>query len=175
MNKEEKTLKENLIFDGRIVRLYKDDVLTPNNIKTTREYLKHNGGVCILAFVDGKIPFVKQYRYAYREEMFELPAGKLEKGEQPLEAAIREYEEETGYKPINITELGSMYPSCGYSNEVIHLYFASEIVKGTMHLDEDENLDLYYFSLEEVEDMIKKGQIKDAKTICLIYHYLRTK
>ena len=146
MKKEEKTLKSNVIYDGRILRLNCDDVLTSKGVKTKREVVHHHGGVCILAVVDGKIPMVKQFRYSYGEEMYELPAGKLEKGEDSYEAGIRELEEEVGLKAENVT-------------------------KTEMHLDPDEDLDVYYFTLEEISNMILKNEIRDAKTICLIFKY----
>ena len=171
MKKEEKTLKSNVIYDGRILRLNCDDVLTSNGVKTKREVVHHNGGVCILAMVDGKIPMVKQFRYSYGEEMYELPAGKLEKGEDSYEAGIRELEEEVGLKAEKLVSLGCMYPSCGYTNEIIYLYKAENVTKTEMHLDPDEDLDVYYFTIEEISNMILKNEIRDAKTICLIFKY----
>ena len=171
MKKEEKTLKSNVIYDGRILRLNCDDVITSKGIKTKREVVHHHGGVCVLAMVNGKIPMVKQFRYSYGEEMFELPAGKLEKGEDSYKAGIRELEEEVGLKAEKLTSLGCMYPSCGYTNEIIYLYKAENVSKSQMHLDPDEDIDVYYFTLEEISNMILNNEIRDAKTICLIFKY----
>ena len=171
MKKEEKTLKSKVIYDGRILRLNCDDVITSKGVKTKREVVHHNGGVCVLAMLDGKIPMVKQFRYSYGEEMFELPAGKLEKGEDSYTAGLRELEEEVGLKANKLTSLGCMYPSCGYTNEIIYLYKAENVTKTQIHLDPDEDLDVYYFTLEEISNMILKNEIRDAKTICLIYKY----
>ena len=171
MKKEEKTLKSNLIYDGKILRLNCDDVLTSKGVKNKREVIHHNGGVCVLAIVDGKIPLVKQYRYSYGEEMYELPAGKLEKNEDSYEAGIRELEEEVGLRAEKLTSLGCMYPSCGYTNEVIYLYKAENVKRTERHLDPDEDLDVHYFTFDEITDMIMSNQIKDAKTICLIFKY----
>ena len=171
MKKEEQTIKTNVIYDGRILRLNCDDVLTCKGVTTKREVVHHNGGVCVLAIVDGKIPMVKQFRYSYGEEMYELPAGKLEKGEDSYEAGIRELEEEVGLKAEKLVSLGCMYPSCGYTNEIIYLYKAENVTKTEMHLDPDEDLDVYYFTLEEISNMILKNEIRDAKTICLIFKY----
>ena len=173
MSKEEKVLKENRIFKGRILEFYNDDVLCANNVVTTREYIKHPGGVCILGFIDGKIPLVKQYRYALQKELLELPAGKLEKGENPEVGAIREYEEEVGYKVLEIQKLGSIIPTCGYSNEVIHLFYAKKLQKTHTNFDIDESIDICLYPLDEVLKMIDDGKIIDAKTIAVIYHYLR--
>ena len=171
MKKEEKTIKSNVIYDGRILRLNCDDVMTSKGVMTKREVVHHHGGVCVLAMVDGKIPMVKQFRYSYGEEMFELPAGKLEKGEDSYEAGIRELEEEVGLKAEKLISLGCMYPSCGYTNEIIYLYKAENVSKTEMHLDPDEDLDVYYFTLEEISNMILNNEIRDAKTICLIFKY----
>ena len=161
---KEKTLKANVIYDGKILRLNCDDVECDNGAIAKREIVHHNGGVCILSEVDGKIAMVKQFRYAYGEEMYELPAGKLEKGENPEHAAIRELEEEVGLKAESLTDLGVMYPSCGYSNEKLYLYKANNLTKVERHLDPDECIDVYYFALSEIADMINNNVIKNGET-----------
>ena len=170
MAKIEKTIKSNVIYDGKILRLNCDDV-EANGLIVKREIIHHHGGVCVLAIYEGKIAMVKQYRYAYGEEMFELPAGKLEKGEDSYQAGLRELEEEVGLKAESLTDFGEMYPSCGYTNEKIHLYKANNLSKVDRHLDPDENIDVYYSSLDEVLEKIKNNEIKDAKTICLVLKY----
>lgn len=168
----EKTLKSNLIYKGKILKVYNDEVLCINNNVSTREIVKHLGGVCILGFIDEKVILEKQYRYAFNEELFELPAGKLEENEKPYDAALREFEEETGYKALSLEYYGMMYPTCGYSNEIIYLYVADNIVKSKRNLDEDEAIDIIYLSLDEVVKMVNNNTIKDAKTICLISKFL---
>lgn len=172
MDFKEKQIKSDLIYNGKVVKLYVDDVKCPNNNLSKREIIKHNGGVCILAIIDNKVILEKQYRYAYDEVLYELPAGKLEKNENPYDAALREFEEETGYKANTLIDYGKMYPTCGYSNEIIYMYVAKDIIKTKRHLDEDEFIEIEYVNLEEVVDMINKGIIKDAKTICLISKYI---
>ena len=130
MDKKEKTLKSEQIYEGRVISLRKDEVLCPNGEKSLREVVSHHGGVGILIKVDDKFIIEKQYRYAFDEELYELPAGKLEIGEEPLEAAKRECLEETGYRPLEMIHLGDMIPTCGYSNEVIHLYYCPKSAKG---------------------------------------------
>ena len=169
----EKTLKKELVYKGRIIDLYRDEVLCDNGNTSIREILHHNGGVCILGFKDGKAILVKQYRYALGKELIELPAGKVEKGEDPDLAAYREYEEETGLKPKHLIKLGSIIPTCGYSDEVIRLYLVDGYEESNRHLDPDEEMDLLYLPLEEVEKMIENGDIVDAKSIATIYHYGR--
>lgn len=174
MKKEEKTIKFNEIYKGRILSLNCDDVLLPNGNVGKREVIHHHGGVCVLAIYENKIAMVKQFRYAYKEEIFELPAGKLEKGEDSYSAGIRELEEEVGLKAESLTSFGCIYPSCGYTNEIIYLYLANNLTKVKRHLDEDEFLDVYYFTLDEVIKMISENKIKDAKTICLILKYAQS-
>lgn len=169
---KERKIKSQLIFDGKVVKLYVDDVKCPNNNISKREIVKHNGGVCILAIIDNKVILEKQYRYAYDEILYELPAGKLEENEDSYIAGLRELEEETGYKADKLISYGVMYPTCGYSNEIIYLYVASGLSKTNRNLDEDEFIDLEYIELNKVIEMINRGIIKDAKTICLISKYL---
>ena len=172
MDFKEKQVKSELVYNGKVVKLYVDDVKCPNNNISKREIVKHNGGVCILAIVDNKVILEKQYRYAYDEVLFELPAGKLEANEDSYEAGLRELEEETGYKAERLINFGQMYPTCGYSNEIIYLYVAEGLSQSKRRLDEDEFIDLEYVELSKVVEMINEGIIKDAKTICLISKYL---
>ena len=171
MDKKEKTLNSETVYDGKIMRVTKDEVLCSNGMKAMREIVHHRGGVGILFQVDGKFIFERQYRYALNEEIIEMPAGKLEKGEEPLEAAKRELLEETGYRPLEMIHLGDSYPTGGYSSEVIHLYYCPKAIKEERHLDNDECIDLIYLSLEEIEKMIAENTIKDSKSVAAIYLY----
>ena len=171
MEKKEKTIKSESIYQGKVISVRKDEVLCPNGLTSLREIVSHHGGVGILIKVGDKFIIERQYRYAFDEEMYELPAGKLEGNEDPLEAAKREMLEETGYRPIEIIHLGDMRPTCGYSNEVIHLYYSEKHVKEERHLDNDEFIDLLYLSLDEIEEMIKKGQINDSKILSVLTLY----
>ena len=171
MNKEEKKLSSEQIYNGRVIKVSKDEVLCPNGNKSLREIVHHRGGVGVLFKLGDKFVFEKQYRYAFNEEMIEIPAGKLEEGEIPLPAAERELLEETGYRPLEMIFLGDMYPTVGYSNEVIHLYYCEKAKKEERHLDNDEMIDLFLLSIEEIEEMIANNQIKDSKTIAAVYLY----
>jgi ADP-ribose pyrophosphatase len=171
MDKSEKTIKKETIYDGKVINVTKDEVRCPNGETSIREIVHHRGGVAILFMVDGKFIFEKQFRYALNEEIIEMPAGKLEKGETPLEAAKRELLEETGYRPLDMIHLGDSYPTPGYSSEVIHLYYCPKAVKEERHLDSDESIDLIYLSLEEVEKLLQENKIKDSKSIAAIYLY----
>ena len=171
MDKTEKTIKIEQIYNGRVINLTKDEVKCPNGENAIREIVHHRGGVAILYKADDKFIFEKQYRYALNEEIIEVPAGKLEEGEIPLEAAKRELLEETGYRPLEMIHLGDSYPTPGYSSEVIHLYYCPKAVKEERHLDKDENIDLIYLSLEEIEELIANNEIKDSKSVAAIHLY----
>lgn len=171
--KREVTLKENKLYTGRVLTFYVNDVLCPSGNKSTREVVTHPGGVCILPILNGKIIMEKQYRYPYDCEILELPAGKLEKGEDIELAAKRELEEETGYKTDELIPLGRIYPSVGYTNEVIHLFAAEKLEQSKQHLDEDEFLDLVLMDVDEVLSMIDEDKIRDAKTIAAILKYFK--
>lgn len=168
-------LSGEVIYDGKILRLERDKVLCPSGKVSTREVIRGCLAVTILPVVNEKIVFEKQYRYCYDEIIYELPAGKVDKGEDILVAAKRELEEETGLKAENLEYLGEIYPSCGYTDEHIHLYLATDVKNGERNLGENEVIELYYFSLEEVLEMIKTKKIKDAKTIAAIMQYLLIK
>ena len=171
MSKVEKQLSSKLVYDGRVIKVSRDEVKCPNGEESIREIVHHRGGVGILFKVGNKFIFEKQYRYALSEEIIEMPAGKLEEGEIPLEAAKRELLEETGYRPLEMIHLGDSYPTPGYSSEVIHLYYCPKAVKEERHLDKDEDIELIYLTLEEIEQMIKDGKIKDSKTVAAIFLY----
>lgn len=171
MDKTEKLLRQEPIYKGRVINITKDEVVCPNGQTSLREIVHHRGGVAILFKVDDKFIFEKQYRYAMNEEIIEMPAGKLEEGEIPLEAAKRELLEETGYRPLEMIHLGDSFPTPGYSTEVIHLYYCPKAIKEERHLDNDECIDLIYLTLEEIEEMIAQGKIKDSKSVASIFLY----
>jgi len=168
MNKEEKTIKENLIYDGRIIKLYNDEIICPNGNNAKREYVKHPGGSCVLATKNGYIYFEKQYRYPYHKEIFELPAGKIENNEDPKETAKRELKEEIGLLSNDIEFIDYMYPSCGYSNEIIYLYFCNNFIESNTNWDEDELIETNLVKIEDAYKMLDNNEIHDAKTIILM-------
>lgn len=173
MADQEKKLQEVLHVEGKVISYHVDKVLCNQNKEARREYVTHPGGVCILAINEKRqIIMEKQFRYPFHKIIYELPAGKLEKGENPTLAAIRELEEETGYQAQSINSLGEMYPSVGYTNEIIYLFFTNDLKKTSTHFDEDEWIDIEWVDLEKVIQMIQENQIHDAKTICLIGKYM---
>lgn len=174
MQLTEKTLQSNLKFDGKIIKVYLDDIELPNGKTATREFVKHNGGAGVLPISkDGKIALVKQFRYPYKEVIYEIPAGKIDLGEKPFDCVVRELKEEVGGVSNNIIDLGIVYPSPGYTSEKIYIYLAKDTVYQTQHLDEDEFLNVEYFDLNQVLQMIDDNQIKDSKTIIAVLKSLK--
>lgn len=165
MNFKEKTLKENRIYSGKILNLRVDDVELPNGKTAKREIVEHSGGCAVLFEQNGKVLLVKQFRYAYNKEIYEIPAGKRNAGEDPIVTAKRELEEECGYKAEGLEFLFKMYPSPGYTNEIIYVYRAVNPIKTEINLDEDEFLSSKWFTLDELRQMIASGEICDGKTL----------
>lgn len=169
---EEKTLHREEIYKGKIVELAVDQVLLPDGKSSTRELVFHPGAVAVLAVTEeGKFVFVEQYRKALEKDLLEIPAGKLERGEEPLASAQRELEEETGYTATSWRFLSRFYTSPGFSNEVVHLFLAEGIKAGRNHPDDDEFMEIYELTEQEVFDEIARGRITDAKTILAVYHW----
>lgn len=167
MEFKEKTLDSQMMYDGIIIKVYKDNVELADGKKSFREVVRHSGGVVILAFKDeDTILLVKQYRYPTGETVLELPAGKLEKGEDPFEAAKRELEEETGYCANKWTDLGYINTSPGFSDEKLYLYLAQDLEYTHCHPDEGEIIQAFEYKYDDVLKMIDNGEINDAKTIC---------
>lgn len=172
MNMKETTVRKNYVFKGKIINVRCDDAALPDGKPCTREFVEHGGGAAVLYVRGGEVLLVKQFRYAYGEELYEIPAGKLEKGEDPALTAARELEEEAGFVPEKVTLLYEMYPSPGYTNEKIYIYRAEGVKEGRVHLDEGEFLTSVFYPLAEAEKMIERGEIKDAKTILAIQYAL---
>lgn len=165
MELTEKTIKKNYIYKGKIINLRKDDAELPNGKKCTREVVEHPGGVAIAAVTkENELVFVRQFRYPYKEVLLELPAGKLEKGEDPLESGKRELFEETGCTAKEYIDLGKFYPTCGYVDEIIYLYMARDLSLGEQQLDEDEFLNVEKIPLKKAVEMVMNNEIPDGKT-----------
>jgi len=165
----EQPLRQEIIYSGKIITLRVDDALLPNGKTALREVVEHPGGVCVAALTDeNELLFVRQFRYPYQEIVLELPAGKLDGGEDPLEAGKRELMEETGAAAETYRPMGKLYPSPGYCGEVIHLFLATGLTFGDARPDEDEFLECERIPLEKAVEMVMNGEICDAKTIALV-------
>jgi len=166
----EQTISSKPIYKGKVISLQVDTVTLPNGGTSTREIVRHPGGVSVLALLDGKMLVVEQYRKPLGKSQIEIPAGKLDKdGEDPLAAAKRELEEETGYRSDHLTYICSYYTSPGFADEIMHMYFTDQLEKSEMKLDEDEFLVCEAITLEEAQRYIREGRISDAKTIMAVY------
>jgi ADP-ribose pyrophosphatase len=166
-NLEEKTIHSEEIFSGKIVSLHLQDVELPNGKQSKREIIKHPGAVAVLAVTDdNKIIMVEQYRKALERTIVEIPAGKLEKDEEPALCARRELEEETGYECDSLELLISFYTSPGFADEIVHLFIAKGLTKkeNAASLDEDEFVNLEELSLSEAIQYVNEQKIYDAKT-----------
>ncbi len=172
MKFEEKTLNKNYIYKGKILNLRRDDVVLPDGNTAIREIVEHSGGACVLVENEGKFLFVKQFRYAYGKEIYEIPAGKINLGEDTSVTAIRELEEECGYRAESVELMFKCYPSPGYTNEIIYIYKAKNITKTTTHLDEDEFLSCEWIDRETVKRMIASGELCDGKTLIALLSVL---
>lgn len=175
MNYKETKVKETPIYNGKILNLRKDDILLPNGNPAIREVIEHSGGSSILVVENGKILLVKQHRYPFNEELLEIPAGKLNKGENPKDTAIRELEEEAGLKAENIELIFTIYPTPAYDTEKIYIYTAKNYIKTCQRLDEDEFLSAKWYDLDRIEKMVQNGEIKDAKTIIAVLYAINNK
>ncbi len=171
MSFEEKKVGSKVIYDGRILRLEVDDVELPDGTFSKRECVRHSGGAAVLFAHEGRIALVKQFRYLYGEEIYEIPAGKLEYGEDAQSAALRELREETGWQAASLNHLIDIYPTPGYTDEVIHIYFADRADYAGQSLDDGEFLNFEFVPEDEVRRMIDCGKIKDAKTVCAYFAY----
>lgn len=166
----EETVETEMIYNGKVINVKRDKVKIGDDLTSYRELVEHNGGVCILAVNEKReILMVKQYRKPFDEILLELPAGKLEKDEKPEDCAIRELEEETGFKPLKLYHMHTIYPSPGFCNEKLYLYFCNEMVTGKVNPDEDEFVEVETILYEDAVKMIFEGKIKDAKSIVGIF------
>jgi len=172
MKLTEKQLKKIYVYKGKILNLRCDDIMLPNGESAKREIIEHSGGSAVLLINDKQeILLVRQYRYAYNEELLEIPAGKLNVSEKPIDAAKRELKEETGFV-ADLKEYGIIYPSPGYTNEKIFLFLAAAYKEEECCLDEDEFLNREFIPVKQVQKMIDNGNIRDSKTIIAIQKYL---
>lgn len=173
----EKTLSSKLVYDGGLLKVYYDTVELINGKTSWREVIRHPGAVVVVPIDnDGNVHLVRQYRYPYGKVVMEVPAGKLEYGEEPFLAAQRELSEEIGAEAEHWVELGEMLPTPGFCDELQHVYLAEGLTFGDIHPDEDEFLEPVVMPLEEAVAMAVDGRLEDSKTVAAILRaYLKRK
>jgi len=166
----EKKISGEGVYDGIFLKMKRDTVSLPDGQHAVREYLEHPGAVAILAvFDDGRILLERQYRYPIAQAVIEIPAGKLNTGEDPLLCAQRELQEETGYTAKHWSKIRRIHPVISYSTEFIDIYLAEGLSPGPARLDEEEFLDVFAAPLEELLHWVEMGKITDVKTIISTY------
>ena len=166
MELNEKVLSSERLFQGVILGLRRDTVQLPNGKTAFREVAEHPGGVAIVALTEeGEVMLVRQYRYPYETTLLEIPAGKFEPGEDPLECGVRELKEETGCTAEKFTSLGVIYPTAGYVNEKLYLYLAQGLSSGQACPDEGEFLKVERIPFDELVQLVMEDKIHDAKTV----------
>lgn len=165
----EKTLDSKEVYKGKIFTLKKDVVELPGGNTTERDVVVHHGGVGVIAVTeDGKIPMVRQYRKGIERVSLEIPAGKLEKGEDPLECGMRELKEETGFSAKEFSLITKIAPTPAYCSEIIYIYEARNLTKEEQKLDKDEFLNVEYYTLDELYKKVVSSEIIDAKTVVAV-------
>lgn len=168
---QEKKRDSQYLYRGRILNLRRDTVELPNGKEAFREVVEHSGAVACLAVKDGRAVFVKQFRSPLNEEILEIPAGRIEKGENPEDTVVRELKEEVGIEAKRLRKLGSIFPTPGYSDEIIHLYLTDDFQSTATDPDEDEFVQAVEIALSDALALVHNGEIKDAKTICALLIY----
>ncbi len=160
------------VYTGKVFNIEKDEITLPDGRTTFRETVRHNGASAMVAVDDeGKILFVRQYRHSAGKETLEIPAGTLEKGEDPYDCAVRELEEETGCKCEKMEYMFKFYSSIGFCSEILYIYLATGLSKGTANPDDDEFIELERYTPDEAVKMIFDGRICDGKTAAAVFAY----
>lgn len=170
----ETKINSRILYQGKIFTLTQDDVAISNGSIHSKDIIHHNGGCAILAQRENQVLLISQYRYAMGEELYEIPAGKIEGNEDPYKSALREFEEETGYSCQQLEWITTIYPSPGFCTEKIHIYNARQIYTPAHRraMDEDECIEVHWIDLKQAYRWIQDGKIRDAKTIIALQHAL---
>ena len=174
--KDYRTISSHYVYNGHNIRLRVDEVVLPSGKETVREVVEHNGAVAIVAIdIEKNILLVRQFRHAAGKELLEIPAGGIDPGETPEETARREMQEETGYAPGKLERLGGFYSAPGYANEYLHLFLATDLMPTRLVAEDTEEIKLVRIPHGEVVELIRRGDIQDAKSLAGLLYYLKFK
>jgi ADP-ribose pyrophosphatase len=154
------------LYSGHVLDLDVDDVEEPGGVRARREVVRHRGSVALLpVHEDGRVTLIRQYRYAVDEELWELPAGRIDSGETPAKGAQRELEEETGLLPGDLESIAFFYTTPGFCDEALHIFRATELIAGPARPEADERIGMHSFTLEEALALVRSGEVRDGKTL----------
>jgi ADP-ribose pyrophosphatase len=172
--KKATVLNSQVIYAGKVFGIRRDEVIEPSGVRTTREMITHPGSVVVLPVLpDGRILLIQQYRYAARDYLWELVAGRIDPGETPLKAAERELKEETGYRARSLRAFLEFFPTPGFLEEKMFLLLAQGLTPGKASPEDDEKIISRAYNHKELNEMLRKGKLQDAKTIAGVLYYLR--
>jgi ADP-ribose pyrophosphatase len=171
---EEKIIQTRHIYKGHVVKLDVHEVLLPDNTRSKRELVNHPGAVAVVALdTDNQVLMVRQYRIGASQSLLEIPAGTLNPGEDPVDCATRELQEETGYKPGKLETIGGIFVAPGYTTEFIHLFLATDLTEARLEGDADEFIEVERFPFEKTLEMIEQGALQDGKSISALLQVAR--
>jgi len=174
--KDYRTISSHYVYNGHNIRLRVDEVVLPSGKETVREVIEHNGAVAIVAIdIEKNILLVQQFRHAADKELLVIPAGGIDPGETPEETARREMQEETGYTPGKLERLGGFYSAPGYASEYLHLFLATDLAPARLIAEDTQEIKLVKMPLDDVVELIRNGEIQDAKSIAGLLYYLKFK
>lgn len=172
--KEPQVLSSEIVYEGRVFGIRRDEVIEPTGVRTTREMITHPGSVVVLpVLADGRVLLIQQYRYAARQFLWELVAGRIDPGETPVEGAARELKEETGYSAKKLKVFLQFFPTPGFLEEKMYLLLAEGLMAGKAEPEEDEKIIARWYTHKELDEMLREKKLQDAKTIAGILYYLR--
>jgi ADP-ribose pyrophosphatase len=169
-----KTLSSKIVFKGKVFSVRRDEVTEPSGVRATRDMIAHSGSVVVMPVLDnGKIVLIRQYRYAARQYLWELVAGRIDPGENVKQAAVRELIEETGLRAKTMRQFLEFWPSPGFLEEKMFVLMAEGVTQGEAEPEEDERIEAKAFSRAELKTMLQKGVLRDAKTISSLLYYFQ--
>ena len=172
--KEPQVLSSQMVYEGRVFGIRRDEVIEPSGVQTTREMITHPGSVVVLPVLpDGRVLLIQQYRYAARQYLWELVAGRMDHGETPIEGAARELKEETGYTAKKLKIFLEFFPTPGFLEEKMYLLLAKGLTPGKAEPEEDEKIVTRAYTHKQLDEMLRKKNLRDAKTIAGVLYYLR--